>query len=150
MEDDKNNSAQEINKKKSENDIELSLPQNLEFLNSEFNDEESEATNQDNNVGIELVEKAPDKNFDSESKRKKIKIKDQQDFNFFEENEFEYFSSSFSENGLQNIDFINNIYQTGQGKDSKIISKKTVRQDSCDFSSFEKTQNLQIFEKKNI
>ena len=137
MENDKVKSMHETNKKKTQNEEVFFITQNSEFFNSESNEEESKASKQDKN-GIELIEKDPDKNFDHELKQKmkrnKIKRKEQEFNNAVEEDENENYSHSSSENGLFNLDFMNNICSNNEGKDEKITSRKTVRHDTSDFS----------------
>ena len=137
MENDKVKSMHETNKKKTQNEEVFFITQNSEFFNSESNEEESKASKQDKN-GIELIEKDPDKNFDHELKQKmkrnKIKRKEQEFNNAVEEDENENYSHSSSENGLFNLDFMNNICSNNEGKDEKITSKKTIRDDPNDFS----------------
>ena len=137
MENDKDKSMRETNKKNSENEKVFFLTQNSEFLNSEFNEEESKASKQDK-IGIELIEKAPDKNFEHELKhkikRKEKKRKKQEFNNVFEEDEFENYSHSSSENGLFNLDYMSNICKNNEGKDEKITSRKTIRDGPSNFS----------------
>ena len=42
---------------------------------------------------------------------------------------------------MPDIDFMNNIFKNDEAKDIKIISRKTVRHESKDYSSFEKSSN---------
>ena len=69
MENEKVKSKCETNKKNTQSDEVLFIPQNSEFPNSESNEEESKASKQDK-IGIELIEKAPDNNFDDELEQK--------------------------------------------------------------------------------
>ena len=137
MEEDKALSLHKSKKINLRNDEELYSPQNLEFFNSEFNEDESKSSKQ-GSITIELIEKASDKNFDHEIKRKKIKSKEQE-FNFFEEDELENDSHSSSEKGLLNLDFMDNICHNDERKEEKIIPIKIFRHDPNDFSFSKKS-----------
>ena len=118
------------------------------FIFFELNDEESEVSNRDKNT-IKLIEEANDKNSDDE-KRKRRK-NDEQEFNDLEEDEEEskIFFQSFPENDLTHFDFINNICQNDKKEDDKILSKKTIRKESNDYSSFEKDPSSRKVPKKD-
>ena len=110
--------------------------QNEFFFTFELNEEESDSSNQDKK-SIELIEKAEDKNCDDEKRKKRKKDEDQKDFNDLEVDEDKLLKDSdySSENYLPEIDFLSNICQNNEKKDTKIFSRKTVRNESKDHSS---------------
>ena len=108
----------------------------------ELNEEESKSSKQDKN-GIELIEEAEDKNSDDEKRKKRKKDEDQKEFNEFETDEDKFLNDSHYslENYLQETDFLYNICQNDERKDTKLFSRKTVRNESKEHSSFGRNAN---------
>ena len=150
--------------------------QNGFFFSIESNEEESEVSKQSKD-GIVLIEEAEDKNCDDPKRKKRKKrekrekVEDQQNFNDFgidedgnedenedenkdeneDENENEFKNDSFYtlENNLPTINFMGNICQNDEKKDTRIISRKTNRNESND-SSFEESPSLKKVSGNNI
>ena len=111
--------------------------QNEYFFPFDLNEKGSEVSKQDTN-NIELIDQAEDQNCDDEKRKKRKKDEDQKDFNDFEADEDKFLNNSYysSENYLQETDFLSKICQNDERKDTKILSRKTVRNESKDHSSF--------------
>ena len=123
--------------------------QNEFLFTFELNEEESEASKQDKN-GIELIEEAEDKNCGDEKRKKRKKDEEPEEFNRFETDDDKFLKNSHYslENYLQEIDFLNNICQNDERKDTKLFSRKTVRNESKEHSSFRRIANTNKVSRK--